>query len=1513
MAAAAELVVCYERDATFAGVSTDLAVSRFVQQLEPSWHAAWGDQVEESAIRAVPLSSKEADGSELAIYLHPHASVVVLLSWDDIGKGGFPDSHVALLSHMVRLLGALPTVAIAGHAASRGSLNVCSQDITDLVLQRTAGDRFFGSQLMSFHQRLNKSQLNLLFSTFAQLACQHVDPPSPVESITVLSEDNASLKNFCSHLSKCLVESGLDKKPLKQLCIMSRDDEFALNARALYIVLVQGDGSVILSNSPDGDYRMILHRIFFCTGRMPIVAVSGPETGGQKLQEIRRVQSISMYMQLASRFSDEPSATDTAWLIAALRSEVARTAAPKAGPVERESAIASARDHSEHESCSFQNSSKSMQPLNQASVQKQISDLRLHIRGLQVGEGENREENTKRAPSKTANSASTSLHDREKVVMSSISACKTSSQSSNYSSRFNFSSLALDLQDELPVRSYTELLLSRQSTAPQPDPCEPQQVSNETPSVHPASLSLGGVDSDVPIAKDPDSVRASSKIPAYTDAWGHLEKLKNDHEQAVKKERERAMEARQTRDHSQTTSKQLESRAVKHQHDDNADIHDMDGDYTFHAERDAQVQTQYQQQRDALLQKEISERSVIDTLHRTPQSMAAARSALEKQTYRTSTSNTYGEVVYEVPCSPSPVETDEATQDLQVLSTAGSSSKLTSSQTKIGDEIVTASTLNSVASSVSRRRIEVALQAPQQSVTSGVRQDMTSYSSQGSAMPIEIPSPEKIAAIQADTRIRKGPENNQGSSAPSSITQRQAAAPSTPTAPRVLIPVEKESPRPIHAGTTPRDKDPANLTKVLSRRPSAVNGDAVTQPSTTREQTPRVLSLRATASTDGTSLGSPRNSDRKSDDAVSRSESAEYLSQSFLPSEESVRPVATGIAARNARSSRNSSLTSSLTGHSSYGSDAGAQVDIGLTLGLNVASHLFEVTSIDPSGVAAKSMLRIGDQICTIDGRDLQGMDETAVNSLLFGVPHSAVILGVRHLHAGNMSNDVVIIRSPTSNAACRMAPNEDDVHGPGIDGTSRQHHSSSSPPGSLWASLREQAEAYLDGINDGQGEYSSDEVKTSSTGYGTMMAVSNFGNPQMLAQNDQSVHYSQGGVFAGGGNMPHAPPNLAQWQAIAQHRYAHGSSGWQNGAPLQLPHAVQHPLSQHGPAPPPHLNQTARFGSNPSGGHAVPSSLSGHDSQVSHPQLAHPPLLAPQHMNQRPGSATPLSGSTTPLSTPLVASQPNPQTSSHAASGLVGGDDGRNAEYKAWLQHMEQTMTKQQLARPSHQQHSSHKQQVQHNHEYHALLSEQYSQVRGASSPTGLKNAPQLLQPSPRKFKLIDDKLVEVKNEVRTGNAVTPSSGKKNSDVSQDADVDPDIMDIPLANSKDTSPAKDEAMQDSRGTTAAQLYNELSAPVSSSKGSVAAKDKTSDTDAVFDFGFEVMQICDLQRDKMSVKHAGQRAVVCVSSVTWEGSARFSGQVIKGDAVLRINKTDLQDMSVAEVCLPNAAFLHLMH
>ena len=326
-----------------------------------------------------------------------------------------------------------------------------------------------------------------------------------------------------------------------------------------------------------------------------------------------------------------------------------------------------------------------------------------------------------------------------------------------------------------------------------------------------------------------------------------------------------------------------------------------------------------------------------------------------------------------------------------------------------------------------------------------------------------------------------------------------------------------------------------------------------------------------------------------------------------------------------------------------------------------------------------------------------------------------------------------------------------------------------------------------------------------------------------------------------------------------------------------------------------------------------MPSSLSGHESQVSHPQLAHPPLLAPQHINQRPGSATPLSGSTTPLSTPLVASQPNPQTSSHAASGLIGGDDGRNAEYTAWLQHMEQSMTKQQLARPSHQQSSSHKQQVPHNHEYHALLSEQYSQVRGASSPTGLKNAPQLLQPSPRQFKLIDDKLVEVKNEVRTGKAVTPSSGKNNSDVSQDADVDPDIMDIPLANSKDTSPAKEEAVQDSRGMTAAQLYNEVRAPVSSSKGSVAAKTKTSDTDAVFDFGFEVMQISDHQHDKMPVKNAGKRAVVCVSSVAREGSARFSGQVIKGDAVLRINKTDLQDMSVAEVCLPNGAFLHLMY
>ena len=76
--AATELVVCAERCAPFHGGAA-LAVSRFVQQLEPTWQAAWGHRAEEHRIRHAPLSSSNADSAELDSYLHPRALALVLL------------------------------------------------------------------------------------------------------------------------------------------------------------------------------------------------------------------------------------------------------------------------------------------------------------------------------------------------------------------------------------------------------------------------------------------------------------------------------------------------------------------------------------------------------------------------------------------------------------------------------------------------------------------------------------------------------------------------------------------------------------------------------------------------------------------------------------------------------------------------------------------------------------------------------------------------------------------------------------------------------------------------------------------------------------------------------------------------------------------------------------------------------------------------------------------------------------------------------------------------------------------------------------------------------------------------------------------------------------------------------------------------------------------------------------------------------------------------------------------
>jgi hypothetical protein len=77
-AASPELVVCAERGAAFQGGAA-LALSRLVQQLEPTWQAVWGHRAEERHIRQAQLSSRDADDAELGRHLRPRGIALVLL------------------------------------------------------------------------------------------------------------------------------------------------------------------------------------------------------------------------------------------------------------------------------------------------------------------------------------------------------------------------------------------------------------------------------------------------------------------------------------------------------------------------------------------------------------------------------------------------------------------------------------------------------------------------------------------------------------------------------------------------------------------------------------------------------------------------------------------------------------------------------------------------------------------------------------------------------------------------------------------------------------------------------------------------------------------------------------------------------------------------------------------------------------------------------------------------------------------------------------------------------------------------------------------------------------------------------------------------------------------------------------------------------------------------------------------------------------------------------------------
>ena len=77
-----DLVVFVTREASLPGGS-NLAVSRFIQQVEPTWQAAWCHKAEDHHIRTAQLSSKDADTAELSNHLLTRAVAVILLRYVD--------------------------------------------------------------------------------------------------------------------------------------------------------------------------------------------------------------------------------------------------------------------------------------------------------------------------------------------------------------------------------------------------------------------------------------------------------------------------------------------------------------------------------------------------------------------------------------------------------------------------------------------------------------------------------------------------------------------------------------------------------------------------------------------------------------------------------------------------------------------------------------------------------------------------------------------------------------------------------------------------------------------------------------------------------------------------------------------------------------------------------------------------------------------------------------------------------------------------------------------------------------------------------------------------------------------------------------------------------------------------------------------------------------------------------------------------------------------------------------
>jgi hypothetical protein len=84
-----------------------------------------------------------------------------------------------------------------------------------------------------FESRLHKAQQYRLFDAFAVATLAQLPSPVAVDGVTIVSQDGQAIKKMHALLAPVLAEtSTLKDRPLRQLCIMDREEEFSVNPRS---------------------------------------------------------------------------------------------------------------------------------------------------------------------------------------------------------------------------------------------------------------------------------------------------------------------------------------------------------------------------------------------------------------------------------------------------------------------------------------------------------------------------------------------------------------------------------------------------------------------------------------------------------------------------------------------------------------------------------------------------------------------------------------------------------------------------------------------------------------------------------------------------------------------------------------------------------------------------------------------------------------------------------------------------------------------------------------------------------------------------------------------------------------------------------------------------------------------------------------------------------------------------------------------------------------------------------